>query len=72
MSYTVSIINPSRGVTYVWWDNFREHAGTTNPFASFYDELDEMLRPHNCKNGEGEYIEFKTEQDFLLFVLTFG
>ena len=80
MSYIVSIINPSSGATYIWWDNFREHADTANPIYDeldemlipYNDQLDEMLRPYNCKNGDGVYIEFKTEQDFLLFVLTFG
>lgn len=63
-----------RGV-HLWWNKFYNEVLCSKkedpPFI-----LDEVLAPYNCRYGhipgyfdDDDYLEFKTENDYLMFVL---
>jgi len=60
----------SIGSNHRWWLNFIAHYEELSSFLLDGDRLDKALEDWNATNiEETEFISFKTEQDYLLFVL---
>lgn len=55
-----------------WW-KLINHVRTENPqIFAVRGEVDELLKLYNAKNVKGPYIEFKYEEDAMIFKLKFG
>lgn len=62
-----------------WWSNFYNYLRMKYPRGEDRDELtiNKELEPYNAKlfrqwNNSTPYVEFNTEQDYVMFVLTWS
>ncbi len=74
MTYKVSVFTSEvEDVFHPWFTNFRNTFHKPIPTADRFREYTEALAEHSAEDIAGtSLISFKTEQDFLLFVLKFG
>ena len=65
----VDIIDDSMSV-YPWWENF--FFNTIDYKVNTTERINQNLKPYRAKlikNGINPYLEFDTEQDYVMFVL---